>query len=97
MASLENNEYNRGIRKGRPIGNYNGIAERSWIKMKTIKYHEIERILGSYLVSFKGRIYRTKENIQTFPDTITLLDNGLSEDEFENIRQDIITALNGGN
>jgi len=62
-----------------------------------IKYNQIERILGSYLCSYKGRIYRTKENLQTFPDTITFVDNGLSEDDFEELRQEIITSLNGCN
>lgn len=59
-----------------------------------IKYNQIERILGDYLVLYKGRVYITIENLQTFPDTITFRDNGLSEDEYDNIRQDIITALN---
>ena len=63
--------------------------------MKIIKYNQIDRIIGDHLITYKGRVYQAKENLQTFPKYITLVDNGISEEDFEDIRQDIITALNG--
>jgi hypothetical protein len=65
--------------------------------MKTIKYNQIDRILGDHLIQVGDRIYRTKEDIKRFPKTITIVDNGLSEDDFADIMQDMRTALNGGN
>jgi hypothetical protein len=59
-----------------------------------IKYNEIERILGDYLISYKGRIHRTKENLQTFPDIVTFVDNGLSEDEYAELIQEEIMLFN---
>jgi hypothetical protein len=68
---------------------------RRKIKMKTIKYNQVDRILGDHLIQVGDRIYRTKEDIKRFPKTITLVDNGLSEDDFADIMQDMRTALNG--
>jgi hypothetical protein len=67
------------------------------IKMKIVKYMDIERVLGKFLILYKDRVYKTKENMRDCPQTITLLDNGLSEDDFAEITQDRATEYNGGN
>jgi hypothetical protein len=53
-----------------------------------IKYSNIERVFGNHLILYKGRVYVTKENAKVKSRLITLIDKGLSEDDFAELQQE---------
>jgi len=61
-----------------------------------IEYSEVEHIWGDNLIQYKGKVYQTKENLQTFPDTLTLVDEGITREEFYNIYDRLLLSLNHG-
>jgi len=58
------------------------------IKMKIIRYNKIERILGSHLILYNGRVHTTKENVKIKRRLVTLKDKGLFEDDYAELRQE---------
>ena len=60
-----------------------------------ITYSEIEHIWGDNLIQYQGKVYHTKENLQTFPDTLNLLDEGVSKEEFYQIYDRLLNSLGG--
>lgn len=58
-----------------------------------IKKNEIDIILNKHLISYKGRIYRTKEDVHMCDKEIEITDSGLSEDDYYEMQQEYYTAL----
>jgi len=56
--------------------------------MKTIRYNKIERILSAHLIVYNGRVHMVKENVELKPRLVTLIDGGLSEDDYAELRQE---------
>jgi hypothetical protein len=54
---------------------------------------DIEIILGSHLIAYKGRIYRTKQDVHMCDKDIEITDSGISEDDYYEMQQEHITAL----
>ena len=61
--------------------------------MIIVNYNRI-RPIESYLCEYDGQIYTTKENLQTFPNVVTLI-NPMSIKEFKSINEGLIKALRG--
>jgi hypothetical protein len=63
--------------------------------MIKIPYSKVEQIIESHLIQFEGRIYETVEDLQTFPDTLTLKDSPMSREEFWDAQEKLETLLRG--
>ncbi|MCX6665972.1 MAG: hypothetical protein NT038_07965 [Euryarchaeota archaeon] len=61
--------------------------------MTTISYSQIEGIIESHLIKYKGCVFETVEDMQRFPSTVTLKDDPLSLEEFYDIHQRLTRAL----
>jgi hypothetical protein len=48
------------------------------------------------MIVYNDRVYTTEEDLKLKPKTITLIDNGLSEDDFMDIMLELQATLNGG-
>jgi hypothetical protein len=47
---------------------------------KQIRYCDVEGIIESRLIVYRGKIYLTVEDMQTFPDPVTLITYGTEEE-----------------
>ena len=60
-----------------------------------ISYNQIEQIIETHLVVYKGKVYETLEDMQTFPDNIHLKDEGITREEFWDIYERLYQSLRG--
>jgi len=63
--------------------------------MTQIPYSKVEQIIESHLVVFEGKVYETVEDLQKFPDTLTLKDEGITREEFWDIFERLEQSLRG--
>jgi len=59
-----------------------------------IEYSEIEQIIESHLIVYKGIVYNTVEDLKTYPDIITIKDP-ITREEFFDISDRLQEALRG--
>jgi len=63
--------------------------------MTTIPYSQVEQIIESHLIVYEGKVYETVEDLQKFPDTLTLKDEGITREEFWDIFERLEKSLRG--
>lgn len=60
-----------------------------------ITYSQVEQIIESHLIVYQGKVYETLEDLQKFPDTLTLKDEGITREEFWDIFDRLEQSLRG--
>jgi len=60
-----------------------------------IPYSKVEQIIESHLIVYEGKVYETVEDLQRFPDTLTLKDEGISKEDFWHIYDRLNESLRG--
>lgn len=63
--------------------------------MTQIPYSKVSQIIESHLIVYEGKVYETVEDLQTFPDTLTLKDEGITREEFYEIYERLLHSLGG--
>jgi hypothetical protein len=63
--------------------------------MTQIPYSQVEQIIESHLIVYEGKVYETVEDLQRFPDTLTLKDQGITRQEFYDIYERLQETLRG--
>jgi hypothetical protein len=63
--------------------------------MTQIPYSKVSQIIESHLIVYEGKVYETVEDLQTFPDTLTLKDEGTTQEEFWHIYERLEHSLRG--
>jgi hypothetical protein len=60
-----------------------------------ITYSQVEQIIESHLIVYQGKVYETLEDLQKFPDILTLKDEGITREEFWDIFDRLEQSLRG--
>lgn len=63
--------------------------------MTQIPYSKVSQIIESHLIVYEGKVYETVEDLQTFPDVLTLKDEGTTQEEFWDIYDRLTESLKG--
>jgi len=60
-----------------------------------IPYSKVEQIIESHLIVYEGKVYETLEDLQKFPDTLTLKDDCITREEFWDAVEKLEELLRG--